>query len=69
MEYAIIGLIGFSCLLLLLSFSRKDMVHTLENQVEQLSIQMLQETYQLKKRMKILEEELLIQHDHGMKNE
>lgn len=61
MEYAIIGLLAFAILLILLSFSKKDKVRILENQVEQLSINLLQETYQLKKRMKILEEELLLQ--------
>jgi hypothetical protein len=62
MEYTIIGLLSFAILLLLLSFSKKDKLKVLENQVEQLSINVLQDSYQLKKRMKILEEELLI-HD------
>lgn len=61
MEYAIIGLLSFAIILIVLSFSKKDKVRVLENQLEQLSIHLLQETYQLKKRMKILEEELLIQ--------
>lgn len=66
MEYAIIGLISFACILLIISFSKKDKIREIENQLEQLSIQLLQESYQLKKRMKILEEELLIETNDGL---
>ena len=61
MEFVIIGLLALAILLIIISFSKKDNINLLENQVEQLSINLLQETYQLKKRMKVLEEELLLQ--------
>ncbi len=60
MEYMIIGLLIFAMLLLLLSFFRKDKLNEIEEQVDQLSLTLMHETYQLKKKMKILEEELLI---------
>ncbi|QOR65533.1 hypothetical protein IM538_17215 [Cytobacillus suaedae] len=60
MEYMIIGLLIFATLLLLLSFFRKDKLNEIEEQVDQLSLTLMHETYQLKKKMKILEEELLI---------
>jgi cell division septum initiation protein DivIVA len=59
MEYAFIALLVCSIGLMVLSFFRKDKVKELENQLEQLSLQFMQETYQLKKKIKILEEELL----------
>lgn len=60
MEYTIIGLLIVAILLLLLSFFRKDKLNEIEEQVDQLSLTLMHETYQLKKKMKILEEELLI---------
>ncbi len=63
MEFIIIGLFSFAILLLVLSFFKRDKVKDLEEQVEQLSLTTIQETYQMKKRIKILEEELLFQDD------
>jgi hypothetical protein len=60
MEYMIIGLLLLAILLLLVSFIRKDKLNELEEQVDQLSLTLMHETYQLKKKMTILEEELLI---------
>ena len=60
MEYMIIGLLLVAILQLLVSFLRKDKLHEIEQQVDQLSLTLMHETYQLKKKMKILEEELLI---------
>jgi hypothetical protein len=60
MEKAIIILFSISILLLLFSFIKRDKVKYLEEQVEQLSLSLLQETYQIKKKIKVLEEELLI---------
>ncbi len=37
----------------------KDKIEDLENQVEQLSLSTMQDTYQLKKKIKVLEEEIL----------
>ena len=68
MEYMIIGLLAIAILLLLLSFFKRDKVNDLEEQLEQLSLMTIQEHYQLKKRIKILEEELLIQDEDLQKN-
>lgn len=59
MEYAIIGLLSVAIILLLISFTGRDRVEKLEEQVDQLSLSVIQETYLLKKKIKILEEELL----------
>lgn len=61
MEYVIIGLFVFAIILLLLSFAGKDRIKLLEDQVEQLSLTQLQETYLIKKKLKVLEEELLME--------
>ncbi|MGE8078139.1 hypothetical protein [Peribacillus loiseleuriae] len=60
MEYLLIGLFTFSIILLLISFVKKDPVK-LEEEMEQMTINHMQEMYQIKKKIKILEEELLIQ--------
>ncbi|MFB1050354.1 hypothetical protein [Paraliobacillus sp. JSM ZJ581] len=52
-----IGIIAI--VLFILSFFANDRLKQIENQVEQLSIATLQDTYQIKKKIKILEEELL----------
>lgn len=63
MDFIIIGLFSFSIILLVLSFFKRDKVKDLEEQLEQLSLTTIQENYQMKKRVKILEEELLFQDD------
>lgn len=65
MEYIMIGLLSFAVLLLILSFFKRDKVNDLEEQLEQLSVTVMQENYQMKKRIKILEEELLF-HDEDL---
>jgi uncharacterized protein YigA (DUF484 family) len=70
----LIVLISLSILLFVLSFFKKDRVTELEKQMEALTIQMMQENYQLKKRLKVLEEELLGTHrfpdqDKGYKDQ
>jgi hypothetical protein len=47
-------------LLFIISFFQKDRTSVVEKDVEDLSLNLYQETYQLKKRMKVLEEELLV---------
>ncbi|GAB3051077.1 hypothetical protein [Virgibacillus ainsalahensis] len=59
MFYAIISIIAIAVVLFILSFFMNDKFEDLENQVEQLSITTMQDTYQVKKKIKILEEELL----------
>lgn len=59
MIYAIISIIIIAVILFVLSFFMNDRLEELENQVEQLSISTMQDSYQMKKKVKILEEELL----------
>jgi hypothetical protein len=65
MEYIQIGLLAFAIIVLILSFFKRDKVNELEEQLEQLSLTVMQEHYQIKKRIKILEEELLF-HDEDL---
>ncbi|MDT8861737.1 hypothetical protein N0O92_16080 [Alkalihalobacillus sp. MEB130] len=65
MELIIIILFSLSIILFVLSFFRKDRVKQLEKQMDQLSITYMQEIYQLKKKIRLLEEELLISPRHS----
>jgi hypothetical protein len=60
MEYVMLSLVFVSILLLFISFFAKDKIKELEEQVEQLTMSLVQETYQIKKKLKVLEEELLL---------
>ncbi|UOQ47447.1 hypothetical protein MUN88_15440 [Gracilibacillus caseinilyticus] len=60
MYFAIGAVIIIAIILWILSFFTQDKFKQLEDQLEQFSISTLQETYQLKKKVSILEEELLI---------
>lgn len=53
-------LLGFSLLLILVSFFQKDPIKELKEEMDQLTLQQVQELYQIKKKIKILEEELLL---------
>jgi hypothetical protein len=68
LEVLLISLMGFSILLFFLSFFQKDRYSALEKEVEDLSMTMLQENYQMKKRLKVLEEELMMDGDSSMKS-
>lgn len=57
-------LFSFSLLLLLVSFFQKNPYKELKEEVDQLTLQQVQELYQVKQRLKILEEELLTGDDH-----
>src|SRR5690625_7542976 len=59
MNYAISILIAVAVIIIILSFMMNDKFNELENQIEENSIYALQDTYQIKKILKILEEELL----------
>jgi len=61
MDFIIIALLIISALLLVFSFFKKDRITELEKNLEELSIKHIQDLYQLKKKISILEEELLIQ--------
>lgn len=56
-------LLGFSLLLLLFSFFQKDPYQVLKEEIDQLTLQQVQELYQMKKKLKVLEEELLLTDD------
>lgn len=63
MDLIIIILLGASLLLFTLSFFAKDKTKDLEKQIETLSMTFMQDIYQLKKKIQILEEELLTSHE------
>lgn len=60
MEIAIIVLLSISILLFFFSFFQRDRTKEVEKQVENFSISLMQEIMKLKKRVNILEEELMI---------
>ncbi|WP_102027020.1 hypothetical protein [Salirhabdus sp. Marseille-P4669] len=59
MSYALITLIVVGIVLFVLSFFTNDKIKDLEDQIDDLSVTTLKESYQLKRKIKILEEELL----------
>ncbi|PLS15231.1 hypothetical protein CVD28_23165 [Bacillus sp. M6-12] len=61
MDFAIICLLVFAVILLLFSFFKKDRITKLEEEMEQMTLNHMQDIYQLKRKIKVLEEELLIQ--------
>ena len=60
MNLLFIGLVSFSILLLVISFFQRDRYRDIEKDIEDLSINVLQEHYKLKKRISVLEEELMM---------
>ncbi|MFD1066255.1 hypothetical protein [Oceanobacillus locisalsi] len=61
MLYAILAVVIIGIALFILSFFINDRLEEVESQLEQLSITTMQDTYQLKKKVSVLEEELLPQ--------
>ena len=61
MEGIILILLAAATVLFIASFFQKDRTAKLENDLEQLAVSHMQDMYQLKKKVKLLEEELLIQ--------
>ncbi|MCC3356720.1 hypothetical protein [Bacillus sp. REN16] len=59
MEYAFMILLGIAILLLIISFYGKDRIKKVQEEIDQLSLSVIQETYLIKKKVKVLEEELL----------
>lgn len=62
MVYVFITLFVVAIALFILSFFMNDKFQQLEAQLEQFSITTMQDSYQIKKKIKILEEELLTDH-------
>ncbi|QKS70910.1 hypothetical protein FLK61_29750 [Paenalkalicoccus suaedae] len=60
MSWILIALFSVSALLFGLSFARKNPYKELERQMENSSIQMMQEIYYLRKKVETLEEELMV---------
>ena len=60
MEIFLIILFLFAIILFILSFFIKDPYKELREELDQFSMQQLQEIYQIKKKLKVLEEELLV---------
>ena len=65
MDKAILVLLVISSILFFLSFFKKDRTKQLEKQLEDLSMTYMQEMYQLKKKMRLLEDELLFSHEQS----
>lgn len=63
MEYLMMGLLAFAVVVFVLSFFLKDPYKELREEIDQLTIQQVQEVYQIKKKLKVLEEELLVDGD------
>ncbi|MFJ7510002.1 hypothetical protein ACIQW7_11135 [Peribacillus simplex] len=63
METLIILFFSLAIVLLIISFFGKDKVTKLEEDLEQMTLTYMQDIYQLKKKVKILEEEFVIQDD------
>jgi hypothetical protein len=55
-----LGLLGVSILLIILSFLQKDPIRELKDEMDQFTIQQVQDLYLIKKKLKVLEEELLL---------
>lgn len=65
MEITIIVLFVISILLFVLSFFQRDRAKDVEKQLENVSIQLMQEMFQLKKKVALLEEENMISTNSG----
>lgn len=63
MEYTLITLFSLSTLLFIISFFMKSQSKEVGNQIENYSITLMQEINHLKKKIKILEEAVLIKQD------
>ncbi|MFE0504843.1 hypothetical protein ACWF7H_04610 [Peribacillus butanolivorans] len=61
MEALIILLFSLAIVILMISFFKQDKVAKLEEDLEQMTLTYMQDIYQLKKKVKILEEEFVIQ--------
>ncbi len=59
MVYIFVTIVVIGLVLLISSFFMNDKISNLEEQLEQFSISTMQDTYQIKQKIKILEEELL----------
>src|SRR4051794_27894948 len=68
MEIVLIVLLLIAIILLCISFFTKDPIIKLSEEIEQITLTHMQDIHQLRKKVKILEEELLIQSDPLISN-
>ncbi|MDQ0254407.1 type II secretory pathway pseudopilin PulG [Evansella vedderi] len=68
MEWTIFGLFSLSIILFVFSMFQRDRTKDVEKQLENLSIQLMQEMYQLQNKVKLLEEEHMITSNHKLKD-
>ena len=61
MGYIILILVVVGLLALIISYFKQDKIKQVEEQIEGTSITMMQELYQVKKKLRVLEEEVLIE--------
>ncbi len=64
MVYLLVSIIVIAIILFISSFFMSDKFKDLEDQIEQISIVTMQDTYQMKKKLKVLEEELLTENSY-----
>ncbi|HET7658700.1 MAG TPA: hypothetical protein VFK37_10425 [Bacillales bacterium] len=62
MEIIIVLLLVAGAVIFVASFFKKDRISGIENQMENLSITLMQELYKVKKKQNEIEEEVMIQH-------
>lgn len=62
MEFAILAFLIVGAIVFVASFFKKDRITSVENQMENLSVTLMQELYKVKKKQNQLEEEVMI-HD------
>ncbi|MCF6137915.1 hypothetical protein [Pseudalkalibacillus berkeleyi] len=60
MEFTIITLLIAGIALIVLSFFKQNKTQQIETQLENVSIQLMKELYQINKKIKVLEEEMMI---------
>jgi hypothetical protein len=60
MEFMIITLLIAGIVLIVLSYFKQNRKQQLETQIENVSIQLMKELYQINKKIKVVEEELMI---------
>lgn len=60
MEIAILSLLGVAVFILIFSFFQKDPAKDVEKQLENFSISLMQEILKLKKKINVLEEEIML---------
>ena len=62
MEFLLYVVIAASILIFVVSLFMPNRIQQMETELEELSYQVIQDSYQFKKRLKVLEEELLVDH-------